>query len=235
MSEENKNKNIELRSEKVRNIVGKVPPRLLRIGISIISVILLLVLILAYIIPYPEYKQVPICFYTNPSVQVTKAPAFSIFFSDATEKTVKKEQQICSLKLEDDSIINYYSDISGIFFCNYQNGDYIRQGDIILSIIPDSIISIYGICLIPVDEIRNIKEGQQLIISTQKQSFAGSIAKIYPIPELDRLTGKMSYRIEICLTSNIEDSNKEFLLPNIGNVCNILISNKPILRKILNY
>jgi hypothetical protein len=54
MSEGKKYKDIELRSEKVRNIVGKVPHTLLRIGITIISIIIVVVLALAYIIPYPE-------------------------------------------------------------------------------------------------------------------------------------------------------------------------------------
>lgn len=49
------NKGIELRSEKVRNIVGKMPPVLLRIGISIITLILIMVVIGAYFMPYPEY------------------------------------------------------------------------------------------------------------------------------------------------------------------------------------
>lgn len=46
--------NIELRSEKVRNIIGKVPPELVRGGTGFIAVILLLLVLAASFIPYPE-------------------------------------------------------------------------------------------------------------------------------------------------------------------------------------
>ena len=52
--------NIELRSEKVRNIVGKIPPALLRMGISIITLIIIALLIAAYFIPYPEKLSFPV-------------------------------------------------------------------------------------------------------------------------------------------------------------------------------
>lgn len=51
------NKQIELRSEKVRNIIGQVPPVLLRYGNSIIGLSLLILVVIAMIIPYqPAYK-----------------------------------------------------------------------------------------------------------------------------------------------------------------------------------
>lgn len=46
--------NIELRSEKVRNIIGKVPSELVRGGTGFIAVILLLLVLAASFIPYPE-------------------------------------------------------------------------------------------------------------------------------------------------------------------------------------
>lgn len=45
--------NIELRSEKVRNVIGKVPPRLVSLGTVIISVIVLVLAVAFYKIPYP--------------------------------------------------------------------------------------------------------------------------------------------------------------------------------------
>lgn len=46
--------NIELRSEKVRNIIGKVPPEIVKKGIGILSIILLLLVLAAFFVPYPE-------------------------------------------------------------------------------------------------------------------------------------------------------------------------------------
>ncbi len=45
---------IELRSEKVRHIIGEIPSRIVRYGITIITFVILGLLICAYFIPYPE-------------------------------------------------------------------------------------------------------------------------------------------------------------------------------------
>ena len=45
---------IELRSEKVRHIIGEIPSRIVRYGITIITIVLLVLLVGAYFIPYPE-------------------------------------------------------------------------------------------------------------------------------------------------------------------------------------
>lgn len=45
--------NIELRSEKVRNVIGKVPPRLVSLGTVLITVIVVALGVAFYKIPYP--------------------------------------------------------------------------------------------------------------------------------------------------------------------------------------
>ena len=50
--------NIELRSEKTRQIIGMVPSRIVRYGTLIISAIIIALLIAAYFIPYPDNLQV---------------------------------------------------------------------------------------------------------------------------------------------------------------------------------
>ena len=47
-------KKIELRSEKVRHIIGEIPSRIVRYGITIITIVILGLLVGAYFIPYPE-------------------------------------------------------------------------------------------------------------------------------------------------------------------------------------
>lgn len=46
--------NIELRSEHVRKIIGKIPPVLIRSGIGVIALILAFLMVAAAFIPYPE-------------------------------------------------------------------------------------------------------------------------------------------------------------------------------------
>ncbi len=53
MNENNKNKEIELRSEKVRNLLGEIPPALVRWGTVVIVAIFLVLLIVVCFMPYP--------------------------------------------------------------------------------------------------------------------------------------------------------------------------------------
>lgn len=46
--------NIELRSEGIRKIIGKIPPLLIRSGIGIIALITILLLAVATFVPYPD-------------------------------------------------------------------------------------------------------------------------------------------------------------------------------------
>lgn len=48
------NKDIELRSDQVRKIIGQIPPVLIRSGMGIIGIIVALLLVVAAFVPYPE-------------------------------------------------------------------------------------------------------------------------------------------------------------------------------------
>ena len=50
---ERESDNIELRSEKVRNIIGKVPPRLVTFGTVVFTIIVIALAVAFYKIPYP--------------------------------------------------------------------------------------------------------------------------------------------------------------------------------------
>lgn len=52
--------NIELRSEKIRHIIGRIPPVLIRSGIGFISGIVFLLIIATCYIPYPDTVSVPV-------------------------------------------------------------------------------------------------------------------------------------------------------------------------------
>lgn len=49
---------IELRSEKVRKIIGDMPSGFLRYGISIITIVLILICIALYLIPYKHGQNI---------------------------------------------------------------------------------------------------------------------------------------------------------------------------------
>lgn len=49
----NTQSHIELRSEKVRNIIGEIPPVLVRWGLAIIAIIFIVLLAIALCVKYP--------------------------------------------------------------------------------------------------------------------------------------------------------------------------------------
>lgn len=53
METENTHSHIELRSEKVRNIIGEIPPTLVRWGIAIIVMIFAILLAVVLCVKYP--------------------------------------------------------------------------------------------------------------------------------------------------------------------------------------
>ncbi len=67
------NKQIELRSEKVRNIIGQIPPLLLRNGVSIIFLSLLMLVGIATFIPYQPT--------INTVITVTQDPSGALHYT----------------------------------------------------------------------------------------------------------------------------------------------------------
>lgn len=67
-------KNIELRSEKVRNIVGKIPPTVDRYGITVIGLVLMAIVVVSMLIPYKETVSFGVRF--NPAQSKTEGVAY---------------------------------------------------------------------------------------------------------------------------------------------------------------
>ncbi len=76
----NEIENIELRSEKVRNIIGQIPPIIVRVGIAIISIIIIVFILVSYFIKFDYIiKTTAYLEQKNDSITVTiKIPANEI-------------------------------------------------------------------------------------------------------------------------------------------------------------
>lgn len=68
-------KDIELRSDRVRKIVGKIPPAVDRYGISVIGLLLVVMVGVSMIIPYKETVCLPVSF--SPEVSSRKGIALA--------------------------------------------------------------------------------------------------------------------------------------------------------------
>lgn len=248
MSENNKDnkniKDIELRSEKVRNIVGKVPPLLLRIGIAVISIIIILLLIAAYSLPYREYKKVEVELFCRPGYQSIAMPEDGNVFMTTSMIQVKQGQQICYIRTGMDFLIKFHAYFEGKVLFETSYGDFLRKGDQIYTIIPDSIKSIYGTAYVVEDDIARIDRGQPVgFISTPSSPYidgrlTGYVTKVYPTPSVNKNLGKTVYKVEMEFPEYkpaIYDSSFPSFSSNIKGEGQILVSDKPILQRILRF
>lgn len=101
----NEKKNIELKSEKVRSIIGTVPSILSRIGISIITGIIILFLTLMYVIPYPQNETMGVNIYHIDGEYYAKG---KIMVEDAKSLCVGQCVDILIISLDKDYSIKGY-------------------------------------------------------------------------------------------------------------------------------
>lgn len=92
---EKENKQIELRSEKVRNIIGQIPSVLLQYGITIIGLSLLVLLGVSSFIPYQPS--------INTDISVTQWQDGSLHFSAVIPQNAVKKQEYLAEVLTDPS------------------------------------------------------------------------------------------------------------------------------------
>ncbi len=91
-------RNIELRSEKVRNIVGKIPPAMDRYGIVAIGLVLMVVLAVSMLIPYKETVRFSVRF--DPSQSKTQGMAYI----DARQAKLLHEGMPVSIAVMDETV-----------------------------------------------------------------------------------------------------------------------------------
>jgi hypothetical protein len=86
---------IELRSEKVRNIIGNIPPLLIRSGISFMAFIVGALLLAGWFVPYPENLSIPIEIKLNKeqNIQATACVPYSYITRLKTEMPVEIEME----------------------------------------------------------------------------------------------------------------------------------------------
>ena len=92
--------NIELRSEKVRNIIGQIPPRIIRKGISVIFLVVIVLLTVSYFFKYSYVVKSEIIF-TKEKNKIT-----GIIKIPANEMSKIKVGQTVVIKFNDTKYMN---------------------------------------------------------------------------------------------------------------------------------
>jgi hypothetical protein len=104
--------NIELRSEKVRHIIGQVPPALVRTGTLIISLVVIALAIAFYTIRYPITIEAQGKVTTNDTVEVLVPYKYLYLFDEPRTARITLEGQdddvapiVCSITNHNDKLL----------------------------------------------------------------------------------------------------------------------------------
>ncbi len=233
MEQPKKEKKIELRSEQIRNIIGKPPSPLLRTGIFISCISLLLLFFIAWILPYRQEQSVQIEWYTEPPMQFTTMPTDGYFHTTTRSKNVQKGDYIGYITSETDSIRYLYAQTEGKI--NFYLPDKHRAiaGEVLFTILPDTIRSLYGIARLSATEILKLCPGQKVIsyYPTAEEKITGYISGISPLPRTDLADGTDLYRVEI--TFDYQFQAGKGVVPSLKSNGSIVLREYPVLHYFL--
>ena len=107
---EREKREIELRSEKDRNVIGQIPPVLLRYGISIIGLSLLMLICILAFIPYQPSIET--------EITVTQTTSGTLHYTaKIPQNTIKSKMEFTKIKLEtsEEFLLPKYYQIDNIF------------------------------------------------------------------------------------------------------------------------
>lgn len=214
---------IELRSEKVRNIIGRMPSYFTRNGVYIVLGFIVLIFICLSIIPYSESVDATIVIKTDPNSEILKSPIDGLISYNINNKQhIYPKSTIASIE-NNDLCLDIKSIISGTVITHSKNRSFIKKGDLICEILPDSIKSIYGELYIPVESGKKIHENIPVNIMMNKGMYlVGFVSRKEYGNQAD------SVKIEV----SILNKDYKFNSQEYGHA-RILIYNKKLLHRLL--
>ncbi len=169
-------KNIELRSEKVRSIIGQVPSVLLRYGIALIGIVLILLVGMAAFIPYKETISIAAKVETSPKSVLLKANRAGQILWDS-KSVVVREGEVLGYELAQDSLYVIQASLSGKLSRIVQNGDAITKGEALAVIMPEGNLTYYAIAKVPQSLIVKVNQDAKLLFNSSKGIIVGSPSK----------------------------------------------------------
>lgn len=219
---EMKNKSMEFRGEKVRNIIGQVPSALVRNGTLIICIVSLVLFIMSIFIPYRETIPLFVKFETYPDAHFVHSSISGFFVSDSIPRMINKNSIIGQI-INEGTVENITSPIKGNVLMNIKKEEYLNKGELICVIIPENYI-FYGIAEISIENYYKVKEGNKIIMSlNENKTVSGTVEKIHYLSYNQNL-----YKIKIRFEEN-ELQDKLY----IGTVHSgrVILSDVSILKK----
>lgn len=175
-------KNIELRSEKVRSIIGQVPSVLLRYGIALIGIVLILLVGMAAFIPYKEILSISAKVETTPKSVLLRASQAGHIVWDS-KSIVVREGDVLGYGLAQDGLYAIQAPLSGKLSRIVQNGDVISKGMALAVITPKNDLTYYALATIPQSSLAKIQQGEKVLFNSAEGILEGIVANELPALE----------------------------------------------------
>jgi|GEM_PF-1377692 len=222
---EKKDRSIELRSEKVRNIIGQIPPVLIRSGTLIICVVLLVLLAISAFIPYRETISIQVKIGASPEACYIRSPEDGFFVSDSIPVAIDAGAIIGYIICKD-SIEKIISPVKGEFLMNVRNMESLSKGTLLCAVISKE-QACFGFAEVSTDNYHKIREGNKIVMALSRDKMVeGIIEKVYPLSD-----NQNSHTVKIAFD--------ERALPDrqaIGTVYNgkVILRDTPVLKKFVS-
>lgn len=225
-------KSVELRSEKVRSIIGEVPPILLRKGIAIIAIVIAVAFVIANLLTFPETIPLRVNIAGMPENETIKSPDTGIIQLTASGH-IKQGQVIGFLTTKDGALVNICANTSGTLIPNCEQNSFLYKNDIISAVIPDG-QRLYATGYINSKKIDEIRSGQRVKIELQRfpdstgKEVEGTVTRIYPIED-DK--SEVRVDVDIPMSALSEELVTYTELKGSGN---IIVSNNSLFKRLVS-
>jgi hypothetical protein len=217
------NKNIELRSDKARSLIGQVPSVLLRYGIVLIGFIMLLLIGIASIIPYQESISISAEVKTSPNSFLIKASQSGYILLVTEDKNIE-EGDTFAYQQNSQGVTEIIVPVSGDLNCIVTNRDSIIKGEVV-AIITSKKVRYYAIARISSLVISKVKKGEKVLFDTSEGMIMAKVTKLKTI---------MGTKDESQVYIEFDKEHNKNLVPKMNLEGKIVISNQSLLRRLLN-
>lgn len=184
MKTKNETQNVELRSEEVQELMGKIPPAILRVGISFILLFVILIYVASNFVKYPDIISTSIVAKNVNYVEEVKASASGMVIeSNMDYGHVCKGDTLVIIKVnkkgEQDKLF-ITSPISGIVYpCDvFQKYDYVEENSV-LCVVVDSVKEKIDAKAYATADVRiHLTKGMPVEASIHNNTLTGTITNV---------------------------------------------------------
>lgn len=150
----------------MRNIIGQIPPALLRYSAAIIGTVLIVLVSISAFIPYQEIISIEITVNTTPQVEDITTTIPGIFIPNERLMLRIERGDTVGYIYQTDALQPIIAPITGKVIFNTESNIHVNCGELIGIIVPDDSLYYYGETQISANDKRKVAINQKVIIET---------------------------------------------------------------------